>query len=107
MSEGGPADAALARAHAAAGLELGRAPVALGPDGAEGDVFAAADDGFRGGEAHELGAEGEGFVDAAVEGDGRSMLLAKWASDAGTAAAPTGEGDGGEAEALKERGAGP
>ncbi len=43
----------------------------------------------------------------AVEGDGRSMLLAKWASDAGTAAAPTGEGDGGEAEALKERGAGP
>jgi hypothetical protein len=43
----------------------------------------------------------------AAEGDGRSMLLAKWASDAGAAAVPAEAGEAGEAEELKERGAGP
>jgi hypothetical protein len=44
----------------------------------------------------------------AVEGEGRSLLLAKWALEGeAPAALPSAEGDSGEAAELKERGAGP
>ena len=47
-------------------------------------------------------------IEVAVEGEGRSLLLAKWALEGeAPAALPSAEGDSGEAAELKERGAGP
>ena len=58
--DGGAADAALARAHAAARLELRFAPSGAAADAAERDVFAAADERVVGGEGFQFGAECEG-----------------------------------------------
>ena len=70
MADDGTADAALAGAHSAAGLELGVLPFAVWFERLAGDILAAAEERRGLGEIEEAGVEAEGCGEVADEGAG-------------------------------------
>lgn len=103
----GAAEAALAGAHAAAGLQFGVAPFAIGLAFGAGDGFAAADECGGFGEVVEGRVEGEGLGEIADEGAIVGLAGAFGerfieAADAGGFAGAVDAGDGGLAAVVDD-----